>query len=76
MIAPRRNLMVASACGVFAGLMLCAVLTQLEDKPGTHVSRLVVERVREALGQSLPANLADRIQVRAYQVPSKSNGQS
>jgi cytochrome c oxidase assembly protein subunit 11 len=24
MIAPRRNLMVASACGVFAGLMLCA----------------------------------------------------
>jgi len=53
-----------------------AVLTQLEDKPGTHVSRLVVERVREALGQSLPANLADRIQVRAYQVPSKSNGQS
>ena len=53
-----------------------AVLTQLEDKPGTHVSRLVVERVREALGQSLPSNLADRIQVRAYQVPSKSDDQS
>jgi hypothetical protein len=50
-----------------------AVLTQLEDKPGTHVSRLVVERVREALGQSLPSNLADRIQVRAYQVPSKDD---
>jgi hypothetical protein len=58
------------------GRVASAVLTQLEDTPGTQVSDLVVERVREALGQSLPSDLADRVQVRAYQVPSKSNGRS
>jgi len=46
------------------------VLTQLGETAGTAVSRLVEQRVREALVGSLPANLTERIQVRIYQQPS------
>jgi hypothetical protein len=51
-----------------------AVLTQVGETPGVEVSNLVVERVRKALSQNLSAPLADRLQVRVYQVPATANG--
>jgi hypothetical protein len=47
-----------------------AVLTQVGETPDVEVPHLVADRVREALGQSLSASLAGRLQVRVYQVPA------
>ena len=53
-----------------------AVLTQVGDAPDLEVSNLVVERVREALSQSLPSSLATRLQVRVYQMPATAKRRS
>jgi hypothetical protein len=50
-----------------------AVLTQVGETPGVEVSNLVADRVRGALTQSLPANLATRLQIRVYQVPAMAS---
>jgi hypothetical protein len=49
-----------------------AVLTQVGETPDVQVSNLVAQRVREALSQKLPSNLARRLQVRVYQVPAQT----
>jgi len=53
-----------------------AVLTQVGETPGIEVPNLVAERVREAVAQSLSTPLADRLQVRVYQVPALTNGRT
>ena len=58
------------------GRVASAVLTQVGETPGVEVSNLVAERVREALIQKLPSNLARRLQVRVYQVPARTDGRS
>jgi hypothetical protein len=56
------------------GRVASAVLTQVGETPGVEVSNLVASRVREALGQNLPSNLSERLQVRVYQVPATTDG--
>jgi hypothetical protein len=58
------------------GRVASAVLTQVGELPGVEVSNLVADRVREALGQSLSANIASRLQLRVYQVPAMTEGRS
>jgi len=58
------------------GRVASAVLTQVGEAPGIEVSKLVADRVRDALAQSLPQTIADRLQVRAYQVPSTTLARS
>jgi GGDEF domain-containing protein len=58
------------------GRVASAVLTQVGETPGVEVAKLVADRVRTALTQSLSGALAARIQVRVYQVPVLMNGRS
>jgi hypothetical protein len=53
-----------------------AVLTQVGETPEVEVSKLVASRVRQALGQRLPASVAGRLQVRVYQVPASMDRRS
>lgn len=54
------------------GRVASAVLTQVGDPLGSDVSNLVACRLREALGQSLPPHVCNRLQVRVYQVPAST----
>jgi hypothetical protein len=56
------------------GRVASAVLTQVGEAPGNEVSNLVACRLREALGQRLPSNVWQRLQVRVYQVPASTDG--
>lgn len=58
------------------GRVASAVLTQVGETPGVEVSNLVACRLREALGQSLPSSVPERLQVRVYQVPASIGGRS
>jgi hypothetical protein len=57
------------------GRVASAVLTQLGEMSGIEVSRMLAERVGEALRGRFSHAEADRLQIRVYQVPSM-NGQS
>jgi hypothetical protein len=46
-----------------------AMLTELGDAPLREVPRLVSQRVREVLRESLPSDVARRLQVHVYRHP-------
>ena len=51
------------------GRVIGAVLTQFEERPGTGIAHVVVQRVRRAL-QGLPSDALRRLQTRVYQRPA------
>ena len=53
-----------------------AVLTELGDGPRTEVPRLVGQRVRRVLCESLPSDVARQLRVRVYQHPEPGRSQS
>jgi hypothetical protein len=57
------------------GRVVGAVLTQHAIVPASDVWRGVSQRVTRALGESLPADLAGRVQVRVCQVPGVGLGE-
>lgn len=52
-----------------AGRVLGAVLTQHADAEIANMTETVTDRIGSALRATLPLSLADRIQLRAYQLP-------
>ena len=58
------------------GRVLGAVLTHLEDQVVAEIANVVSERLRGELVASLPADLLERVQVRAYQRPHSLKGRS
>jgi hypothetical protein len=55
------------------GSVAGAVLMQRADAPGADASRQVHERVVRFMSEALP-ELADRLHVRVFQMPSKAKG--
>jgi hypothetical protein len=51
------------------GRVIGVVLTQSRNVPGSAVSHVVVQKVRQALLGSLPSDVFDRLKVRAYRRP-------
>jgi hypothetical protein len=54
------------------GRVASAVLTQVVETPGVQLANIAACRVREALGQNLPSDVSERLQVRVYQVPAST----
>ena len=59
-----------------SGRVLGAVLTQHADAELANMTETVTDRIGSALRATLPLSLADRIQLRAYQLPPAPGRQS
>jgi hypothetical protein len=56
------------------GRVVGVVLTQFKKVPGTEISHVVAQKVRDAMLGSLSADAFDRLKVRAYQRPPSFMG--